>query len=106
MNVDWTKEEFKTYLLIYCANADFSETKTEIDYIKHHNHNGHFGKMHVEFENDSDFERIEKIKNAYEQHKYENIDSLLTDVKGLFAADAKLDILEENLLRMLQHIFK
>ena len=33
-NINWTKEDLKTYLLIYCANADFSESKIEIEFIK------------------------------------------------------------------------
>jgi hypothetical protein len=104
MKNHWTKDELKTYLLIYCANADFCETKTEIEYIKKHTHNGHFTKMHAEFDADSDFESIQKIKHSLEEHGYENFDNLISEIKGLFVVDSKLDILEENLLRMLKHL--
>jgi len=107
MKNHWTKDELKTYLLIYCANADFSETKTEIEYIKKHTHNGHFNKMHAEFDKDNDFESIQKIKSSLELHKYDDLEGLTNEIKALFTVDDKqLDILEENLLRMLKHILK
>ena len=46
---NWTKEELKIYILIYCANADFSESKFEVDYIKSRTKTDNFKKNHAEF---------------------------------------------------------
>ena len=51
---NWTKEELKIYILIYCANADFSESKLETEYIKSKIQTSNFDKIHAEFENDND----------------------------------------------------
>ncbi|WP_299006763.1 hypothetical protein [uncultured Tenacibaculum sp.] len=31
--VNWSKEELQTYLFIYCINADYKETKEELEAI-------------------------------------------------------------------------
>jgi len=31
---NWTKEELNLYILIFCANADFIESKGETDFLK------------------------------------------------------------------------
>lgn len=108
VTVNWTKEDLKVYILVYCANADFTESKFEIDLIKSKIQSSDFNKIHTEFENDNDFLSIQKIQYSVKEHGYshEEIDVLLSEIKELFLSDGKYDVLEENLFRGLSHILK
>jgi hypothetical protein len=107
-NNHWTKEEFKIYLLLYCANADFSESKSELDLIKLNASHSNFDKIHKEFEGDNDYQSIQKIQAAAEGHGYtvDELESLYEEIKELFLSDGKYDVLEQNLYRGLRHILK
>lgn len=105
---NWTKDELKTYLLIFCANADFTESKAEIEFIKSSTDGEHFNKMHEEFSQDNDYISIQKLRLGFERHDYSNadIDKILSEVKALFRADGSIDVLEKNLLISLKRIFQ
>jgi hypothetical protein len=105
-NINWTKEELKIYILIYCANADFSESKLELDYIKSKIQTNNFEKIHNEFEKDNDYQSIQKILSSIKEHHYENDESLLREIMELFLIDDRFDILEQNLYMGLKHILK
>jgi len=103
---NWTKEELKIYILIYCSNADFNESQLEIDYIKSKLQNSNFEKMHAEFEQDNDYQSIQKIMASIKAHRCEHDKTLLKEIMELFLSDGKYDILEQNLYRGLKHILK
>ncbi|HNQ68783.1 MAG TPA: hypothetical protein PKN32_10420 [Bacteroidales bacterium] len=107
-NTNWTKEELKIYILIYCANADFLESKSEIDFIESKMQTSNYEKIHAEFENDNDYQSIQKIRLSIKEHGYTNdeINSLFREIKELFLSDKKYDILEQNLNRGLSRILK
>ena len=108
MKPNWTKEELKIYTLIYCANANFSESKFEINFIKSKIQTSDFEKIHDEFEKDNDYQSIQKIQSSIKDHGYtdDGIDTLFKEIKALFLSDNKYDILEQNLYRGLSHILK
>jgi copper chaperone CopZ len=105
---NWTKEELQTYVLIYCANADFTESKVEINFIKSEIEHSDFDKIHAEFEEDNDYQSIQKIQQAVEDLGYSNKEKnqLFEEIRTLFKADKKFDILEKNVLRGLKKILK
>ena len=107
-NTNWTKEELKIYTLIYCANADLSESKIEVDFIKSKIQTSNFEKIHAEFEHDNDYKSIQKIKLSIEKHGYTNDETngLFEEMEELFLSDNDYDIMEENLFRGLSHILK
>ena len=108
MKTNWTKEELKIYVLIYGANADLSESKVELDHIKSKIETSNFDKIHEEFENDNDYQSIQKIQSSLEELKYseEDKNGLLKEMKELFLSDDKYDILEKNLFKGLSHILR
>ena len=108
MNSNWTKEELRTYILIYCANADFIETKRELEFIKSKIQDSDYDKIHTEFEADNDYQSIQKIQSAIQLHgfKMEDTLELFEDMKHLFESDDHFSILEKNVLKGLAHIFK
>jgi len=105
---NWTKEELKVYILIYCANADFSESKFEVDFIKSKIKTNNFDKIHAEFEEDNDYQSIQKIQLSVEEHGYTNDEKnrLFGEIKELFLSDKKYDVLERNLYLGLSQILK
>ena len=108
MKTNWSKDELKTYLLIYCANANFEEKKSEVKYIKSQIRSADFDKIHAEFEQDNDYDGIQKIQSAIEDHGYDkkDIKHLLQEMKQLFLVDDHFDILERNLMKSLKRILK
>ena len=107
MNTNWTEDELKSYVLIYCANADFTESKVEIDFIKSKILSSNFEKIHKEFEKDNDYQSIQKIQSTIERLGFSSAqkNDLLAEIKEVFLSDDKYDTLEKNLLRALSHIF-
>jgi hypothetical protein len=108
MKTNWTKDDLKTYTLIYCANADFAESKVEIDFIKSKIKNANFDQLHKEFELDNDYQSIQKMQAALKENKFtdEETNQLIEDIKALFLTDNDYDILEQNMLLGLKRIFK
>ncbi|MDD7887325.1 hypothetical protein [Flavivirga sp. 57AJ16] len=106
VKTNWTKEELKVYTLIYCANADFYESKFEMDFIKSKIRTSNFGEIYDEFKKDNDYQSIKKIQLLIEEHGYTNDDmnALFEEIKDLFLSDDKYHILEKNLNRGLKRI--
>lgn len=104
----WTKDELKAYILIYCANADYHKSNTEVSFIKSHTNIEDFDKIQREFDQDNDFISIQKIQWAIKHHGYNDaeIDNILKEIKTMFIADEHFDILEQNLYGVLKRILK
>jgi hypothetical protein len=106
ISTTWNKDELKTYLLIYCAHADFNESAAEMKYIFTKHPSGHFDIIHEEFEQDNDFISIEKIRNTIARLKLldSEKENLKSEIMEVFMADGVFDVQEENLLRALAHL--
>ena len=105
---NWTKEELHVYLLIYCATADFTETKEESDFIKSGIKPDVYGKMEKEFSADNDYQSIQKIQDTLKRYEFTEgeTDNLINEIKELFLADGNFDTLERNLLISIERILK
>lgn len=108
IETNWTKEELKAYILMYCAQANFIETKPEKDYIKEKVGVEKYKQVHKEFDKDNDYQRIQKIEHTVERYNYgkHEIERLFEDIKRLFLSDGSIDTLEENIFRGLHHLLK
>ncbi len=104
MATNWTKDDLRMYLLIYCANADFVESPEELEFIKSKIGHSDFAKMHAEFEEDNDYQSIQKIQKAFESLDYESPDALMDEVREFFKSDGEFDTLEQNLMLYLKRI--
>lgn len=105
---NWKKDELEAYLLFYCANADFVETKEERDIIHEKISDEVFTKIHLEFIKDNDYKRIQKIIDTVERLELskEEIDKFFKEMENLFEADGKFDMQERELYIGLKRIFK
>ncbi len=102
----WNKEELKTYILIYCAHADFTESTVEMEYVRKKHPAGHFDEMHLEYKGDNDFISIEKIRHTIERLGFTETEkeALKLEIKGVFLADNVMTTEEGNLMRGLARI--
>ncbi|MDG1659657.1 MAG: hypothetical protein P8H56_13845 [Crocinitomicaceae bacterium] len=96
----------KIYILIYCANADFSESKDELDFIKNKIQSSNFDAIHKEFDMDNDYQSLEKIKSTIDRFSYtkDETEVLKNEMKELFNSDENFDPLEQNMFLGLKNI--
>jgi len=96
----------KIYILIYCANADFSESKDELDFIKNKIQSSNFDAIHKEFDMDNDYQSLEKIKSTIDRFSYtkDETEVLKNEMKELFNSDENFDTLEQNMFLGLKNI--
>jgi hypothetical protein len=105
---DWTKEEFKAYLLLYAAKANFFEDELEREMILSMVNPSTFKRIHREINQDNDYQSIQKILLNVKKYHYsqENIEHLILDIQKVFDASEKEDLLEGNMLRGLKRLLK
>ena len=103
---DWTREEFKAYILLYAARANFFEDEGEKEAILAMVNPLTYKRIHKELEEDNDYQSIQKILFSIEKHNYskERVEFLISDIQKIFDASGKSDILEENMLRSLRKL--
>jgi len=106
ITTNWSREELKAYILLYCAHADFIETQEEVDYIKSKVSEVDYKKIHKEFDNDSDYESIQKIEYTVEKYNYtkEEIHTLFKRMKELFYLDGEYSAAEQSIFIGLKHL--
>ncbi|GHC51931.1 hypothetical protein [Ulvibacter litoralis] len=104
----WTKKELSAYLLLYCANADYIETEEEIELIRSKVDRADYKAIHKEFENDNDYQSIQKIESTIARLNLSEaqIDALIDEMKALFTADGGYDAAENALFTGLKKLLK
>ena len=101
----WTKEDLIAYLLIYCANADYIESQDEKDLILSKVGSVVYSRIHKEFERSNDFQHIKNIEQSIQNLNLskDQKGELLKLMKDFFSEN-EFNILEQNLLRALNHL--
>ncbi|MEN8194446.1 MAG: hypothetical protein ABFS12_16615 [Bacteroidota bacterium] len=106
--ITWTKDEFKAYVLLFAANSDLKENRQEQEFILKRINKDTYHKIHYEFDNDNDFQSIQKILAGVEKFDYsqDEIEYLTGEIMKLLLADNKLDTIEQCVFMMLKKILK
>ena len=106
MSTNWTDDELLAYILIYCSMADLSISPEEKEYIITRFSEETYKKMLAILDQDSDETRRRKIKDAYDDHIYNNdeTDVIYEEIHNIFTVDGDFDELEKNLLKKLDEI--
>lgn len=104
--LDWTKDEFVAYILLFAANSNHIESNHERNIIISKVDMKTFQKIHEEFDKDNDYQSIQKIINGLETHHYskDDLNQLFIDIKVLFLSDGEYDIMEQNMMLYLKKI--
>lgn len=109
MEVNWTKEEFEIYVLLYAAHCNFIEAEEEQDYIisKIISDEEIYNKIHTEKIMDNEAVSMKKIQEYLQYNKYsqEEKENLLRHIKKVFFADGYVDILEKKVFSQLKKVF-
>ncbi len=108
MNTNWTKKEFKAYILLYAAQADYNISLEEKEVIISKVDEKTYKKIHIELKGDNDYQAIQKIQENMEAHNYSHkfLEHLINDIKEVFFSDGTFDILERNMLMFLKKTLK
>ena len=104
--MNWTLDQFKAYLLLSAAHADFGESSEEHQFIENKVDAETLASITEEFQKDSDFQRIEKLKESAKALALtqDQLDGLVSEMTGLFKTDGNFDQMEKNFLMMTKHI--
>ncbi len=108
MKPHWTRDEFRTYLMLYAAHADFIQTEEEKEAILNKCKPVQYKNIQREFNLDNDYRQIEKIIvhiHAFNLSKAD-VKKLLNEMTEVQMADKKPDILEKSMLMILKRIFE
>lgn len=107
-DTDWTKEEFKAYLLLYAANANYFESDAEKEKILLMVDENTYRRIHRELDHDNDYQSIQKILHNVEKFHYskDDLDGLISDINRVFDANGEHDLLEDELLMALKRLLK
>ncbi len=108
INTDWTRKEFKAYLLLYASETDQVITEEEKELILESISKGDYHKIHDELEQDNDYQSVQKILHNIEKYNYskEDVSGLLRDIKNLFLSDGHFDTVEKNMLIALKRLLQ
>lgn len=104
----WTKEELLIYTLIYCANADHNESLIETNFIKSKIQHSNYEILKSEFEKDSPFTRIQKIKEAFDNNDFSahEKEDFFDDMRELFLVDRKFSSKEQSLFQSIVNVIE
>ena len=105
---NWSKNEFKAYLFLYAAQADYIITDTEKDIIEELVDKRQYHKIFRELENDNDIVSIKKIEYNLKKFNYSKNEKeqLLVEINNLFLSDGNYNQLEKMLFHFFERIFK
>ncbi|MCB0478154.1 MAG: hypothetical protein KDC84_08325 [Crocinitomicaceae bacterium] len=103
---DWTPDELKAYLLLYCTHCHIEETDEDKELIISKVDKDIYKRIHKEIDKDNDYQSLEKILNTIQRlgYTHDDIEVLIQDIKELFLQDGEFDTLEQNMLRQLKHL--
>jgi uncharacterized protein (DUF1015 family) len=105
---NWTKEEFKAYMLIYASESDHTVAEAELELLEEKFDSRILKKMSSELKADNDYQRLQKIMSYIEINdcKQEELDALLSEIKEMYISDGNFDVMEQTTFRFLQKALK
>ena len=107
-HLNWTKEEFKAFLLLFAAQTNFIETQEEIEYIESKFPNEIINRTRKEINKLNDYQKSEIIVNQIKSNEYvqSDLDEILLEIKELYKSDGIFDSLEQSMFSMLEKLLK
>ena len=107
-HLNWTKEEFKAFLLLYAAQTNFFETQEEIEFIESRFSDEIINKIRKETNKLNDYEKSKIIVNQIKSNEYaqSDLDEILVEIKELYKSDGVFDSLEQSIFSMLNRLLK
>jgi len=106
VTTNWSDDELLAYILIYCSSADLTISTEEKEYLTTKFSKAIYDKMLAIFHEDAEEVRVAKIKDAYDDHIYNNdeTDIIYEEMHNIFNIDGDFDELEKNVLKKMDQI--
>lgn len=105
--MNWTKEEFEIYTLLFAANVDLKMDEKELSFISAEVEPETFQKVLAVFQKDNDAQRIKNI-TTYQSHFLKTNsekEEFFKEIKKLFFADGNYSAIEAGIFATLKRIF-
>ena len=108
LNLTWSYNEFKAYLLIYAAESNQVITEEEKDFIESQFDTLVIKAIQKEINGDNDYQRIQKIMAYIEQNNLSktDLDELLKGINEVYQSDGRYDMTEKGVYQFLEKLFK
>ena len=108
INLTWSYNEFKAYLLIFASESNQVITEEEKDFIEDKFDSLLIKTMQKEIHADNDYQRIQKIMAYIEQNNLskDDLDALLNEIIAVYQSDGKYDATEQAVFQILEKLFK
>ena len=107
LNLTWSYDQFKAYLLIFAAESNHVITIEEKDFIEAKVDSLLIKTVQKEINRDNDFQRIQKIMAYIEQNNLSktDLDELLKEIHSVYQSDGKFDSVEHGVFQFLEKLF-
>ena len=108
VNLTWSYNEFKAYLLIYATEANQIITEEEKDFIEAQFDTLIINAIQKEIKEDDDYQRIQKIMAYIDQNNLSKADleELLKEINTVYQSDGKYDMAKQGVFQFLEKLFK
>ncbi|MBX2928429.1 MAG: hypothetical protein KF852_11380 [Saprospiraceae bacterium] len=105
-NTSMNRAQFRTFLLLYAANADLQTEESEMQYIREVARCDNFDEVQTLFAGCADYECLQLIMGYRDQYfaTPEAQTALLAEVAELFGKDGEYSLLEVNTMKMLKKL--
>jgi hypothetical protein len=106
VKTNWTVKELETYILLFCTNLNyfsFNNKSNRLGFVKNKKV---FNAIRVEFDNDNEYQGIEKIDATLEAFSYsqDEVCRLLMNLKELILSSGKRKFFKEHVFMGLKRI--
>ena len=108
VNLTWSYNEFKAYILIFAAESNQVIAKEENDFIESKFDVLLIKTVQKEINGDNDFQRLQKIMAYIDQNNLSktDLDELLKEIRTVYQSDGKFDSVEQGIFQFLEKLFK
>tara|TARA_Y100000814_G_scaffold258307_1_gene207896 strand:- start:34 stop:366 length:333 start_codon:yes stop_codon:yes gene_type:complete len=105
---NWTKEEFKAYILIYASQSNFTETDEELKFIESRFDSKLINKINIEMKELSDYKKATIITDYIKLKNFsqKDLDEILLEIQNIYRSDGAFDIIERAAFSVLQKLLK
>ena len=108
VNLTWSYNEFKAYILIFAAESNQVITEEEKDLIEDQFDALLIKTVQKEINKDNDFQRLQKIMAYIEENNLSktDLDEILKEIHAVYQSDGKFDLIEQGVFQFLEKLFK
>ena len=88
---NWSNEELKAYLILFCLNINFNKQNQDIDFSTLNIRENELNAIQKEFNKDNDYQSIQKIYKAIESNNCSTdyINSMFQEIKEIIISSGR-----------------